>query len=618
MPALRLAPNKEWKGNYRGKYDGNLYQTLNIDLERSPGRIALSNKMRRFSTTGIAYKFLLSDASQTTQWWAIGAGKMMKSANVNPVSAYSNDAIANTPTSAFMDMIIHEAANGYDRLVVSGATTLTMLNNGAWTTSWLSLTLAGTVGWHPMAKLQRLLAVGDIATVASTIRAVVHTIDQNDVVSNSRLILPPTFSINVIITTSDRFWFGLVQDRGVGASTSRGRTMIIEWDGTSLTYNREYLLTGVSVLTGFVVDDIPYFITDWGYIYKYSGGGFVKVQEFPLREDFLRFDPRSRTSGQESGIDPYGAAIDGELVYINIGAPIRTNVGGTDLTGGSRRMRSGVWIFNTKTLNLYHHMGLGEHATQGTDVNYASSPFDQPGGILKTEGTNLVPVLIASATVLTGGATWRTSSQVGIYYEEYSQNQSSNIGRNRGYIITSYIPISEIEALWQGLWLKFKRFVSSSNSIIVRWRVADPLKDADGLDESPLQAQGTWVNTTSFTCAVPTGVAVGHMVEIMGNDNGGCCFKISALSATPDGSSTITVTISEAAPTSSTDTFLARFDNWTSEAAITSISIGNQFVPFTSRADGEFIQLMVELRGFSVEIDDLIPIYKNNNLIESR
>ena len=108
--------------------------------------------------------------------------------------------------------------------------------------------------------------------------------------------------------------------------------------------------------------------------------------------------------------------------------------------------------------------------------------------------------------------------------------------------------------MWEGLWMKFKKFVNSNNRIIVKSRVAEPLKDADGNDESPLQAEGDWASTTTFACVVPTGVAVGDEVEIMTGDNGGCSFNISVLSATPDGSATITVTIDEAAPTSSTRT----------------------------------------------------------------
>jgi hypothetical protein len=125
---------------------------------------------------------------------------------------------------------------------------------------------------------------------------------------------------------------------------------------------------------------------------------------------------------------------------------------------------------------------------------------------------------------------------------------------------------------------------------------------------SPLQAAGTWVNTTSFTCAVPTGVVVGDEVEVMTGDNGGCLFEISTLSGTPDGSTSRTVTISEAAPVSSTDKCMFRFDNFHTETAISATDIGNKKVPFSAPAHGEFIQFKIELRGVDVAIDELVPV----------
>ena len=262
-------------------------------------------------------------------------------------------------------------------------------------------------------------------------------------------------------------------------------------------------------------------------------------------------------------------------------------------------------------------MGIGEHATAGTDVNYACSPVTTPGAVIRQITANQ-PQLVASASVPIGGAAWNSSSVTGIYQEIYSNVQTSNGGRNRGYFITPYLSANEVEEMWEGLWVKFKKFVNSNNRIIVKSRVAEPLKDADASDESPLQAQATWASTTTFTCIVPTGVAVGDEVEVLTGDNGGCCFDISILSATPDGSATITVTISEAAPTSSTDKFIARFDNWDSETAISSATVGNQWIPFTSPKIGEFISLKIELRGNSVAIDSITPLSKVNTKVKSR
>lgn len=597
---------KNWRGMYPGSYAGNLWAAHNIDLERKFGRLMLSNKMRTFSTgNGVVLKFLRTNADTTDRWWGLTSGDMLRN-STNRINAgtWATDALSNSPNDP-RDMIVHEAANGEDRLVVSRATDIAILNlSGAaniWTASWWDTTLAQTAltsdAFHPLARLQRLLAVGDKVSDVP----VIHTIDKDDVVSASRLLFPIGYRVRLAMASSNRFWFGLENERG-------GTARIIEWDGSSLTYNNEYDLQGqgTTPLTGFIVDDIPYYITERGYISRYTGGGFKIVGNFLLDEEREAF---TTGIGSEGNISSYGAFPDSHLVYILASPPIRFSTG---VTRGARRLRSGIYIFNTRNGNLYHHMGLGEHSSAGTDVNYSDSPLDEVGAVYKSQpnANTDYPLVVASASVYTGGASFDSSTQNGIYEEINNWATSSNAGRNRGWFITPYIPIEDIEVAWDALWLKFRRFVDSGNRIIVKWRVVDPLRDTDAGDDSPVQAGGTWVSTTTFTCVVPTGVVVGDEVEVMTGDNAGCLFNISTLSATPDGSTTITVTIDEVAPTSSTDTSLFRFDNFKTETAISSTSIGNKKVPFTSITNGEFIQIKIELRGFSVELDELEPVAK--------
>ena len=178
-----------------------------------------------------------------------------------------------------------------------------------------------------------------------------------------------------------------------------------------------------------------------------------------------------------------------------------------------------------------------------------------------------------------------------------------------GYFITPYLPTADVKAQWEGIWEKFKQYVDSENRLVIKYRITEPLKGAN--NEDVLQSEGTWVNTTSFTSAVPTGVAIGDEVEVMAGDNAGCSIKISTLSATPNGSDVITVTLAEAVPTNSTDAALFRFDNWKEVESISDSAIGSKKSIFGESAQGEFIQLKVELRGHGVEIDELIPILKS-------
>lgn len=597
-----IPKDKIWKGVFPGKYAGNLWQTLNIDLEKEQGRLRLGDKFRILTDgddaagPGLPLKFLRTNADATDRWWCLSTAKMLKTAGTSPFVAYAADAVSGTTPTDPLDMEVHESVNGEQRLVVTRDADIAILNRSGvantWTSSWWAGTLAQTALTstkpHPIAKLKRLLAVGDVVTNTTAPLGVLHTIDKDDVVSASRLIFPIGYEPRVIYTSSNRFWIGCQNIFG-------GPALIIEWDGFSLTYNHEYTLLGSYPLSGAIVQNIPYFFDEAGYIYRFNGNGFEVIQQFPMVEEGSAF---AAVAGSTNTIQPYGATIDRHLIYLMVGAPT-----------ASRRMRSGVWCFNTKTKNLYHVRGISQHKTAGTEIDFAQTPLFRPGGIKHIfDGSNQINDLLIGGGVYVN---YSSTTKTVIGRTVSNRSQSSSEGLNRGYFITPYIPISEVEAMWEGLWLKFKRFVNSGNRIIVRWRVLDPLRDADGSDESVLQATGTWASTTTFTCVVPTGVAVGHMVEVMSGDNGGCCFNISTLSATPDGSSTITVTIGEAAPKSSTTGALFNFENWNSETAISSTTVGNQKVMFTgtNSKHGEFVQFMVELRGYGVEIDEIMPLF---------
>lgn len=606
-------PKKQWRGTYPGNYTGSLWQTFNIDLERHPGRVVLSNHMGSINADGeglgVIDKFIRSNATATDQWFGIvkastssaSDGDVLRNGNSSITGGtWASDNTSNSPNNVH-DAVIHESANGEQRMLVSVATDIAILNKtgaaNAWDIDWGSTVASGGIAlqstvYHPMGRLQRLVAIADkIAGVP-----VIHTLDKDDVFTSSRLTFAADYTIRAIYTSSNRFWIALQHDYD-------GKAKIIEWDGFSQAYNNEYDLVGTTPLTGFIVRDIPHFITEKGFFFRYNGGGFQKLDvEFNLGEEQMVFDTGVASNAT---IKTYGAHVDGDTVYLNVGAPVRIE-SGTTVTKGARRARSGIWIFNAANFNLYHHRALGERLANSTQ-NFGNAALSTPGAVIKaTVGAD--QVLFASAKIFNGGATWATGTQT-VIYRDYAPVTTA---LNRGYIITPYLPIEDVSVAWEALFLKFKRFIDSGNRIIVKWRVVEPIKNPDTSNNSwfhPLQKEGTWATTTTFTSAVPTGVIVGDEVEVMCGDNAGCLFKISALSATPDDSTTITVTIAEASPVSSTDKAFFRFDNFKTETAISATDIGSKKVQFTAPAHGEFVQLKIELRGMGVELDEMIPAF---------
>ncbi len=159
--AIPNQENKQWTKSSRGELFGSLWATKNIDLEVNRGKIRLSERIYRLFDSGddadfeVPVKFIRTDADKTDRWWvlaqasAIGTtdGLMFKTTGTNPLTGWTQDAIADTPgvtTAGMTGMEIFGQANSYDRLVVARNTDLSRHNNGVWTASWWQTTFGGT------------------------------------------------------------------------------------------------------------------------------------------------------------------------------------------------------------------------------------------------------------------------------------------------------------------------------------------------------------------------------------------------------------------------------------------------------------------------------------------
>ena len=614
---MNYPPNKQWAGLFKGNYSGSIWKGRNIDLERSAGRVVLSDKGRihtndadsNMSNLGIATKFLRSDADATDRFWGVcGNGvtgaRLFKTDSASPLATWAEETqgTGDTPPTTALDVEIFETLNGEQQMLAVLPTDIALLNSPAtanrWDINWGTTVAAPaivltTATLHPIARLQRLIAIGN--------GNVLQTIDKNSVVTNSRLTMPYGYSIRNIYTSADRFWIGCTNLLG-------GNARVIEWDGFSLSYNNDYGLVGSIPLTAFIVDNIPYFITNYAHIHKYMGGSFQIVQSFPCAEEQLEIE-----DGQ---ISTYGASVNRDLAYILLNTSSSAFI-------NSKRQDAGIWIFNTGNKNLYHHAGLGAFKTDSTAPDFGQSPLSAVGGISIIPITSSVqsPIWLAGgkyhtafddADIAETGAT-----KFAIFRSTRNDLRATTIGPNRGYFVTPYIPIKDVEAIWEGLWLKFRKFIDSDNRIVVKGRVTEPLElaDADLAATSPrfVEKSGVWATTTTFTCKVPTGVVVGNEVEVMSGNGATHCCHITVLSATPDNSTSITVTVDDAIPTlnaSGSRGALFRFDNFIKLETITNATIGNKRVVFTASAHGEFAQFKIFLDGFSMEIDELQPILK--------
>ncbi len=647
---------KKWSGIFPGWFSGALWKAFNVDTEKYPGKIILSKRMRAYanSTTlanlGVQDAFIFTNAGGSEKFWGLSRnGRMFNVAN--SIAAWAQDAIAGTPTDC-VDMAIHEDANGEDRLVVTGATNVYILNslnwanvwknwwtrvaiasstnatpieittssahgfitgdkvtivghtvnlaaNGTWIVTWVSATkftldssvgsgVGGTTGYvgylnlggsdvgtgalsgnpHPVDIFNRIAIIGD--------GRYVHTMDRDDSVSYKRLTLPINLVIQHIMHNSTRVWF-LCYNR---SSAETGDGAVVEWDGTSSSYLRVHPVYAAAAISGCIANDIPIIINGRGLIMRFNGSGFSEVTRFPVfyedQKDFAYGTVDNLT------VKPRGMFYSDGLVYIAISSIFNTS------SIMSKRVNAGVWVCDLVTKDLRHKWSFTQYAG-GDDLDFGHSVVYRVGALFPLDEEEK---FFASAELYSdySGTTKKFI---------YCLNKQHSSGR--GYFITPRITTPEVEQMWGDLWIKFRKFTNSGNRIIIKSRGVDPLIDTD--NQRPLTSAATWVNTTSFTAIVPTGVAIGDEVEIVAGDNAGCCPHITNLSATPNGVATITVTV-DAVPYASTKGFLARYDRWTKEKTISSITLQKDKSPV--KVNSDYCQLKIEFYGAYMEIDELI------------
>jgi len=174
----------------------------------------------------------------------------------------------------------------------------------------------------------------------------------------------------------------------------------------------------------------------------------------------------------------------------------------------------------------------------------------------------------------------------------------------RGYFITPKIVSTNITDNYDLVTLKFSRFTSETDKIIIKYRTVDDMKQYIKLSDWDI----TWTSTTTFT-STETGWAtavVGNEVEILKGAGAGLLAHITVIS---ENAGTYTITLDDTFDNYVTgDLAQAIFRNWIKWKTIAyGDSNANQYyLAEHIGAGGKFLQLKVELRGIQTRIEELL------------
>lgn len=599
MSRFKIPPDtRQFSQANDGDLAGNLWLTQNIDLKSNKGKLRVSPRLIISKSSSddadlgriSAFAQYVYDTSGGNQgFWCQAGTVLFKSISAGgrpSVSDFVQDSITNTPTDLdyrFSDMIVSPLG-----LLVSTDDNIYLFNGSAWSSYWkttLSQTFYNPVMYHMMEVLYNTnIAISDdykINLIVSPYTDGYETL--------AKVTLRPEDRITWIKSSSTRVWVGTY-------NTAGGEGLVYEWDGASTNTNRAYKVGATGALAGLIKDDVPYIVTSDGSLKAFNGSGFATIAQLPhTSSSFMLKSTLSTgiTYYNERWIHPNGMKLIDGNINILINNILNET---TDYTNLVENEPAGIWEYDEK-IGLVHKYSPTLDATG--DLDSGQNAIGYAGALFETKIKEAA--LLAGMSVYTDDA---TTLKHAIFYDELP-NTIAKVGR----IVTPWLQTSEIDDVWQKIWLKFKEFDNATDEIIVKYRTR---KD----ENLPLIKGVTWTSTTTFTCTSTTDLEattnvldVGNEVEIIMASGSGKSAHISSVTTT--GSYTHTVTIDEAiGPASGTGK--VRFNNWTKIETADEQSITNKLITLGENAVE--IQILLELRGTgdNPELNQLVVLSQPN------
>lgn len=552
--------------------------------------------------TAVAFQDFPDTAGGVTYYWAI-AGKFIWRARVDTagyVTAFAKDGATGTPsgagTSTSMSSLFSDlVAYGRTYMVASGRTALYgyIAANGQWYNPTSSPNLHDGAP-HPMCVYGQRFYVVDNSVQVLSMGLPTGTTFPAPVTSGSNFLNLnnkgyPVTQITCLRPVSNGIWVFTINQAENGC-------YVFKWDGNTATDpNSAYIIPDASgILAAVIKDDRPWCLDNNGRLMYFNGGTFVPARNGRLPVKNPKQLKNSLSAQNDRWIHPNGmVVVDGRIrILINNenadnGATIEEN------------LASGIWEYDSD-IGWYHLTSLSLCTNAVTD--YGQNRISQAGALYfaKTSATTSTTngTMLAGATVLTDAST----TAANIYY-----NDSNDTIQKYGYIVTSKIYSRNLTDIWQLVVPRFKKFLNSSDEIVVKVRFDDP---------APTEATITWTSTTTFTTTTdisaynPTTLGYNPEVEVLQGKGSGKCAHITSVA---NNAGTYTVTVDEAFTGATSGTAKARFQNWKKIGSYTGQT--KKFARLPVNASDTWIQIKVCLLFTGKdELDDLIVINKAQQL----
>jgi hypothetical protein len=575
MITIPKRDNKLIKQFARSKILGDIWSSFNLDVLSELGVIKVSPRLR-INTAGVSNQGrAVAFRDFDTKIFALCGTKIFNSASHDLISAFTEDTSVGAPTltANMSDMEIFN-----DNLcVTSNSKFYTKAESGSGTGAYTDqYTFSASTTPHKLCYFQKHNRL--------------YTFDsQRQVISFGTSSWTPATSGNYFInltqleytrphcmaTDNNYIWIGSInRAQTTNLANEMRDCVIIVWDGISNQATAEYRIRASGIL-GLCKDSTGtmHALDTSGRLLKFNGGGFTEIDRLPLDRELLTL---TSTINYDSFLHPNGFVLskNGSFLF-NF-----NNLIGDNGATIKENMPSGVWERTEETGFIHRQSYTYTTLASSTSTDYGQNRVSAVGAIFEpniaSSSSSGKPTLICGATYYTNSS----STADGIFVDD-----PLNTIQKYGYFVSRWIMADEIKDMWQTIVLKYRQFLTSGDSITLKYRIREV---------APTEATITWTSTSSFTSTTDiSAYVVGDEVEVIQGTGSGKCAHISTISSN---AGTYTVTLDDTF-TGATGTAKARLQKWIKLSTIANQYTESTVVPLGVPSERIQIKCCMQFRG---------------------
>lgn len=568
-----------------GKVAGNVYSTFGMDFNSSPGKINVSprlypvtssNSSDSSNISGLGYpvsiKFVFG------RWRVLGgtdagSGKIYIN-DGTPTGVYSADTATSSPTNVDAKLSDSVVFNSIYYVANPSSNIMKQTSDGGAFASAGGTTSATYFNFLKDGGNLRLYYISQ-----ATGRISYMTTGESHVTSGNGTI-GFTQSPTCATVTENRMWIGTV-------ANYYGEGTVIEWDmsDSSQQANAIHSIGATAVMAACTANGTPYILCSDATLKMYSGGGFVKVAQFPsyISDALIDFYTYPFSYSISNFIHPNGMTLVNGKIQFLIKALKKT----TSKNNLFPEMGSGIWEFdpNEPSLGIYHK----------SPVTISSDGLSDAGQFVIERPCALVETKQPLGSIIAGAGYYSdaTTTQTAIFTDDLSGTFKKN-----GFLTTPELFTGNPVESWHEGFILHEYFKNSTDKIISKYKYTQKAN-------FPFVAVITWTSTTTFTSTDTDFqyVTGGEEVLVTQGKGGNYSAHVSSISSN---AGTYTVTIDDTIGfTSGTAKVLV--DNWTRIGVSSSQNQDSSEIPMTGieKSKNQF-RFEIRGQGASPEINQFI------------